>query len=319
MPDLADGEVAVQAMKSWRDKINTVVPRVRLENQRWEYTQLEEVSSPTYIAEDGEPKSYELQFDLVQQANQGAELAAYTLVNGREFGPITVPLKPYFMVYQVGEAVTLNLPELGLDNQLAVILSRQIDPANGSVLFTLESETTAKHDFALGRTGVAPPTPTIRPPDEMDLTVGTGQLTTAEITTLIGTSSATNLSGTITAAGAVTVSGHNRVYADKTVAVTGATISAPPGAVADDVVVIFYDDQARAGGAVTYQKALMAGGAGQIDAYYPSATNPYRHFVIALPVPPSGTGTGGSGTGPGSGGTGGGGAGGGGGWHDVYY
>jgi len=314
LPDLVDGEISVQAMKSWRDKVNTVVPRVRLENQRWEYTQLEEVTASTYLAEDGEPKSYEVQFDLVQQPDQGAELAAYTLVNGREFGPISLPLKPAFMVYNVGEAVTLNIPELGLSNQLAVILNRQIDPSNGSVLFTLESETTAKHDFALGRTGVAPPSPTIIPPSDSDAALEDQQIPVAQITAFIGSSSVSNLSGTITATGQVTVSNHNRLYADKTVAVTGAVIPPPAGAVAGDTVVIFYDDPERAGGAVVYQKARLPAGAGQIDTFYSSATNPYRHFVIALPVPPSGSSTGGSGTGTGTGGTGGGGAGGGGGW-----
>jgi len=314
LPDLADGELSVQAMKSWRDKLNTIVPRVRLEAHRWEYTQLNEVTNATYLTEDGEPKSKEVQFDLVQQVDQGAELAAYQLVNGREFGPISLPLKPAFMVYQVGEAVTLNIPELGLENQRAIILGRQIDPSSGSVVFTLESETNAKHAFALGQTGVAPPSPTLIPPQEMDETAGgLGGIDTT-ITALIGSSSVSNLTATITTAGVVTVSNHNRLYADKTVAVTGATVAAPAGVVAGDTVVIFYDDTARAGGAVVYQKARMVGGAGQIDSYYVSAANPYRHFVIALPVPPTGTTGGGSGTGTGTGGTGGGGAGGGGGW-----
>jgi hypothetical protein len=91
-------------------------------------------------------------------------------------------------------------------------------------------------------------------------------------------------------------------------------VAAPAGAVAGDTVVIYYDQESRAGGAVAYLQARLAASTGQIDAYYPSAANPYRHFVVALVVPSTGTGTGGSGIGGGSGGTGGGGAGGGGGW-----
>lgn len=166
--DLADGEISVQAMKAWRDKFNTIVPRVRLEDQKWEYTQIGEVTDETYLAEDGEAKSKEVQFDLCQDKDQGAELAAYELVNSREFGPIQLPCKPHLMAFRPGEAVTVDIAEAGLDSQLCVITGRQRDPQTGVVVFTLESETTAKHDFALGRTGTAPPTPTIVPPEDID-------------------------------------------------------------------------------------------------------------------------------------------------------
>ncbi|HVJ69934.1 MAG TPA: hypothetical protein VM531_00245 [Sphingomicrobium sp.] len=166
--DLTDGEVSVQAMKSWRDKVNTIIPRVRLEDQRWEYTQIEEVTSTTYVTEDGEEKSKEMQYDLVQDVTQGAQLAAYDLVNSRELGPIVIGCKPHLNVFRVGEAVDLDLPEAGLENQLAIITGRQIDPTTGAVTFTLESETTAKHAFALGATSTAPPTPTLVPPEDLD-------------------------------------------------------------------------------------------------------------------------------------------------------
>lgn len=307
LPDLADGELSVQAMKSWRDKINTVVPRVRLENQRWEYTQLPEVSSSVYVTEDGEVKTTEVQFDLVQQVNQGAQLAAYQLTNGREFGPVVLPLKPAFMVFQVGEAVTLNIPELGLANQKAIILGRQIDPATGAVLFSLESETDAKHSFALGQTSTAPPTPTITTPQERDQTTTVLELTETQITALILNSSTTGLTLSITSAGVVTISNHSRVYSDKTVAVTGATVTPTGTIAAGDKIAIWYDDQPRVGGVVAYQWARLPGGAGQIDAYFASSTNPYRHFVCLLivPTPAASPGSGGSGTGGGSGGTGG--------------
>jgi hypothetical protein len=308
LPDLADGELGVQAMKSWRDKLNTVIPRIRLESQRWEYTQLDEVSSPTYVTEDGGAKSFETQFDLVQQIDQGAELAAYGLVNGREFGPITLPLKPYFIAFQVGEAVSINVPELGLINQLAVILSRQIDAATGAILLTLESETAAKHSFALGQTATAPPTPTIIPPQEMDNTESDLQTSIAATSSLILNSSTTGLSLSLTNAGVFTLSAHSRVYADKTVAVGGITIGVT-GGVPGDKVVVFYDDPNRAGGAVAYQYARIPGGVGQTDAYYASAANPYRHFTAMLTIPSAATGTdtGGSGTGSGGGTSGGGG------------
>jgi hypothetical protein len=130
------------------------------------------VTSSTYPTEDGETKTKEMQYDFCQDVDQGAQLAAYDLADGRELGPWQIPCKPEFMVFRPGEAGTVKLSEIldddGLADQLCVITGRTVDPATGSVLLVLETETTAKHAFALGQTGVAPPTPTIIAPEDLD-------------------------------------------------------------------------------------------------------------------------------------------------------
>lgn len=166
--DLADQEVQIRTMKPWRDKYNTIIPRYRSEANRWEYVQSAAVTSSTYTTEDGEVKSTEIQYDLVQNKDQASELAAYDLVNGREFGPIQLACKPRMIEYRPGEGVTVNLPEAGLVNQLCVIIGRRVDPLAGVVYLTLNSETTAKHAFALGQTGTAPPSPTLWTSQDVD-------------------------------------------------------------------------------------------------------------------------------------------------------
>lgn len=299
--DLADSEIEVQAMSHWKDRQNTIVPRYRSEDHRWEYVQADAVVNSTYLTEDGETKSDEVQFDLCQDLDQAAQLAAYTIVNRREFGPIRLHCKPHLMAFQPGEALELDIPEAGLESQLAVITSRSVDPGTGSVQLTLESETTAKHTWALALTGTAPPTPTIVPPEDIDTTVSAGSLTVAQITTLIVNSWPSGLTFSVATTGAVTVSNHDRVYADKTAAVTGDTTAAPGGAVAGDAVAVFYDDPTRAGGAVTYQTLLLVGGAGSLTGANASSANPYRHFVSVGTVPATGTTSGGSGAGSGGG------------------
>lgn len=298
--DLTDGEISVQAMQSWRDKINTVVPRVRLETHKWEYVQLEAVEGSTYITEDGETKTKEVQFDLCQNEDQGAELAAYAVVNSREFGPITLPCKPYLMAFRPGEAVTVDLtPDLP-EAFTAVIIGRQIDPSTGSVMLTLESETDAKHDFALGRTGVPPPTPTLVDPQVKDEAVGAPSA--AAETQLIASSYVTGMTFTLSSAGALSVSAHTRVYLDKSVSVSASgTIST--GADADDLVLVYYDDPDRAGGAVTYQYLIIDEGVGETTDAFAGDAHPYRHFVASKKVPASGSTGGGSGAGSGGGGT----------------
>lgn len=166
--DLADGDCVVPAMKGWKDRKNGIIPRYRSEEHKWEYVQSDLVSVEDYVTEDGEEKNEERQFDLVQDKDQAAQLAAYELVDSREFGPIVLPCKPRLIEYKPGEALEVDIPELGLNEQLCVIKGRSIDPATAIVTLTLESETTAKHAFALGLTGTAPPTPTITTGEEMD-------------------------------------------------------------------------------------------------------------------------------------------------------
>ena len=170
--DLADGEYVVPAMQTWRDRINTIIPRYRSSAHKWEYVQSDAISVPEYVAEDGEEKRREQQYTLVQSKDQAAQLAAYDMVNGREFGPITLPCKPRLLEYKLGEALTVNVPDLGLNGQLCVITGRSFNPATGIVDLTLVSETTAKHAFALGQTGTAPPTPIITAPEDLDEAAG---------------------------------------------------------------------------------------------------------------------------------------------------
>jgi hypothetical protein len=169
--DLADGDIEVQAMSNFKDRHNTLVPRYRSEPHKWEYVQADAVQNTTYLAEDGETKTDEVQYDLVQNKDQAAQLAAYELANRREFGPIRITCKNHLRTFKPGEAVTLNISEAGLVSQLAVITSRTVDPSTGSVQFELVSETTAKHAYALGKTGVAPATPTIIAPQDVDAAV----------------------------------------------------------------------------------------------------------------------------------------------------
>lgn len=167
--DLADDDMSVTAMQSYRNRLNGIVPKYRSEPHNWEYVSAEVVSVPSYVAEDGEEKVEERQFNLVQDKDQAAQLAAYELVDGRELGPITLVLKPQWRRYKPGECLHLSLPSLDFDGDV-IILSRDFDPGTMKVTLTLIGETPAKHAFALGRTGVAPPTPALGDPEDRDAT-----------------------------------------------------------------------------------------------------------------------------------------------------
>lgn len=164
--DIADDSYSVTAMASWRDRLNTVVPKYISPAHDWQLiADAAPVTVPAYVAEDGEVKQVEWPFNLVKDGDQAAQLAAYKLMDSRELQPITLPCLPRLRKYRPGECLHLDLPELGLDTD-AVILSRSFDPARMVVTLTLMSETPGKHDFALGRTATPPPTPALKQTSE---------------------------------------------------------------------------------------------------------------------------------------------------------
>jgi len=171
--DLAEGRISIPAMLSRRSRINGVVPKYRSEGHKWEMISGSVVRIGAYVAEDRGQRTKEIEYRLVQcfagqEAKQAAQLAAYDVVNAREFGPIVIPCKPRMWGFKPGDAVTIDLPAQGLNGQLAVILNRKLNVATGAVELTLASETTAKHPLALGATTVAPPTPALSDPEVID-------------------------------------------------------------------------------------------------------------------------------------------------------
>lgn len=166
--DLADGEVVIPGTRSYRDRLNTIIPKYRSPSHKWEYVATQEpVQVTEFVTQDGEEKSAERQFNLVQDPDQAAQLAGYALVMGRERGPIEMQCKPRLRGYGPGDMLTLDMPELKLSGD-HVILSRTIDPATMQVSLTLVEENPDKHAFALGLTGTSPPAITITPPGDLD-------------------------------------------------------------------------------------------------------------------------------------------------------
>ena len=151
------GEMEIQTSIPWRARKNLIIPRYREEQQLWEIVEADEVKSDLYLEQDGgELRETELEMALVQQKKQSEELAAYELVNMREFLTVTFALPPRFLSVRTGDCVTVNLPDQAIVNQKCLVISREFDPQSYQVTLTVKSETDAKHDFALGRTSTAP-------------------------------------------------------------------------------------------------------------------------------------------------------------------
>lgn len=172
--DFAEGEYISPGMRTWKDRVNTMVPKYRSEDNKWEYVQSTAISYDSYITlDDGDPKEEEFLCELVTDKNQAAKLTAYELFNRRELTGITRPCKPRLWHVRLGEAYQLVDAEDGL-NHLVVVAAISKDIATATVTVTFETETTAKHALALGQTGTAPPPPTLIATGEGDDTAWAG-------------------------------------------------------------------------------------------------------------------------------------------------
>lgn len=174
--DLAEGELRIPAMKPWRERLNGIIPQYPSEPHHWELVDSDAVIASTYVTEDGEEKIEPRAYELVPYKDQAAQLAAYDLTGGREISGIVLTCKPRLMEYRLGDALEIGADleeETGLAaGTVVVIVGRARDPATCTVTLTLETETEAKHDYALGRTGTAPPSPTLPTAEELDEAAG---------------------------------------------------------------------------------------------------------------------------------------------------
>ncbi len=153
------GESKLAAMQPIRSRVNTVIPRYRSEAHEWEIVPAAAIRVPAHIVEDGDERSKEITYSLVQDAKQAATLARYDIENTRELGPGTFPLLPKWINYKGGDCVTIQRGDLAPIKVL--ILRRTIEPSTPKVTFEVRSETDGKHAFALGQTGAAPPTASV--------------------------------------------------------------------------------------------------------------------------------------------------------------
>ncbi|PZQ55258.1 MAG: hypothetical protein DI555_07860 [Novosphingobium pentaromativorans] len=170
---LHDG-LSLAATKSRRERISSVIPRYVDEDSDWELISGTAITVAEYATADKGKRTKEIDFPLVQvfsgqEAKQPGQLAAYEIVNSREAGPWTFTTGPEWIGLKTGDVVYLNVPEEGLVNQPVMITRRAIDPSTGKVSFAVETETYAKHAFALGETTTppapwAPTAPDLKPP-----------------------------------------------------------------------------------------------------------------------------------------------------------
>lgn len=243
----------------------------------WEMVPLDAIAIPEYVTADGGKRPKEIEFPLVQQVDQGAQLGLYEILNARELDGIVLPAKVYAIGYRPGDCLTVNIPEAALNARDVIVRGREIDGGTMGVTLTCRSETQSKHPFCLGKTGTPPPTPDLTVPPALAIE------NQAALQLAISTSFPIGLSLSVTADGLLTISNHVRRYTDghPDVSVTGTTIET--GFPASTNGAVGYDDDGRTGGDVAYVISNDS------IAVRSSPEHPGRHYLGYFFVPATGS------------------------------
>lgn len=191
--DLASGPIRDQMGRRWKQRHNTIVPRYRSEAHQWRYVQSTPVSIAAFLAEDGEEKLDEIQFDLVTDANQSSELTTYEIYQRRERGPFNRVLKPHMRAFMPGDCLTLGADNSPTGADLKVLMvDRTVDPMSGQITASFETETDQKHIDAIGATGSGPSVIALPSIEELEAALFANGLPAGYIASLIRTAAIKN-------------------------------------------------------------------------------------------------------------------------------
>lgn len=249
-----EGPCSTPGMTRWRDGFNTIIPRYVSEYNQWTLVSSDAVGVPTLVTAQGEVRSKSRDYALVTDKDQAAALGVYAIYDSVELSNITLTVGRRFINFDVGDALALDIPSLGLDHT-GVITNHSIDVTTGRVTLTLTTDTDAKHAYALSRTGTAPEHPSLVSEDELDIAADAA-VNVALRAQNISTSHVTGLASPITVEPQgndwlVTVPAHKRVYPD---AIRFEPVDVDETSVVvtqdDTSYYLHYDDEDMGGGAV---------------------------------------------------------------------
>lgn len=164
------GAIELDTGASAFNRLNTITPRIMSEARGWKLWPADPVTFAAFRAEDGGKRGDKVDYPFVPKVQQGAQLAAYDILDAREPFAGTIPLKPHLRRLKRGDCFDIDEPGFLLDGVKCIVLGRSYDPSKGEVRIAFRSETDSKHDLALGKTTTMPEYPVLTPSDPTHVT-----------------------------------------------------------------------------------------------------------------------------------------------------
>lgn len=164
------GAIELDTGASRFNRLNTITPVIMSEAHKWTHAPMAPVSFAPLVTEDGGKRSDQIKYRFVSKVKQGAELAAYDILDAREPFAGTIPLLPHLRRLKPGDCFDIDEPGFMLDGVKMLVLSRSYDARTGEVRIAFRSETDSKHPLALGKTTTMPEYPGLTVPDPTEVT-----------------------------------------------------------------------------------------------------------------------------------------------------
>ena len=164
------GAIELDTGASRFNRLNTITPVIMSEAHKWKHAPMNPVAFAPLVAEDGGKRSDQIKYRFVSKVKQGAELAAYDILDAREPFSGTIPLLPHLRRLKPGDCFDIDEPGFMLDGVKMLVLSRSYDARVGEVRIAFRSETDSKHPLALGKTTTMPEYPGLTVPDPTEVT-----------------------------------------------------------------------------------------------------------------------------------------------------
>ena len=164
------GAIELDTGASRFNRLNTITPVIMSEAHKWKHAPMDPVSFAALVTEDGGKRSDQIKYRFVSKVKQGAELAAYDILDAREPFSGTIPLLPHLRRLKPGDCFDIDEPGFMLDGVKMLVLSRSYDARAGEVRIAFRSETDSKHPLALGKTTTMPEYPGLTVPDPTEVT-----------------------------------------------------------------------------------------------------------------------------------------------------
>lgn len=156
------GDATLPQMQTRRDRINTVIPRYRSADHKYEMVDAGSVAIAAAVEQDSDTRTRRIEYPLVQCSagatpDQAAALAYLDAAAAREAGPIVLPLKPRWIGARFGDCWYLPDGMGDLSGKVVQVRERSLDPVKGHPTLTFLTEDMTKYPAALAQVGVAAP------------------------------------------------------------------------------------------------------------------------------------------------------------------
>lgn len=136
---------------SWSEKVNTVSGTFIDPEQGYTKVDFPTVQVPSYVLEDGNEFTDDVEYRFVTSVYQAQRLAQININRKRLGRTVEVPLNFLGYMYRPGYYVKLNIPSLGINMEEFRVTKWTLDPMGGGINVTLRQETAAVWGDAVGQ------------------------------------------------------------------------------------------------------------------------------------------------------------------------